>query len=73
MIGGEFPIAVTDVLNAHAVIRQDAGYYSYPVCIKEIAAICKEWHIEFVEDAAESIGSWFADRVVNISSSVRLK
>ena len=29
MIGGEFPIAVTDVLNAHAVIRQDAGYYSY--------------------------------------------
>lgn len=29
MIGGEFPIAVTDVLNARAVIRQDEECYSY--------------------------------------------
>jgi dTDP-4-amino-4,6-dideoxygalactose transaminase len=31
--------------------------FGHPVCIEEIAALCKEWHIELVEDAAESIGS----------------
>ena len=31
--------------------------FGHPVRIEEIAAICKEWHIELVEDAAESIGS----------------
>ncbi len=33
--------------------------FGHPVCIEEIAAICKEWHIELVEDAAESIGSLY--------------
>lgn len=33
--------------------------FGHPVRIDEIAAICKEWHIELVEDAAESIGSTF--------------
>ena len=32
------------------------GHY---VRIDEIAALCKEWHIELVEDAAESIGSLY--------------
>ena len=31
--------------------------FGHPVRIEDIAAICKEWHIELVEDAAESIGS----------------
>ena len=31
--------------------------FGHPVRIDEIADICKEWHIELVEDAAESIGS----------------
>ena len=31
--------------------------FGHPARIEEIAAICKEWHIELVEDAAESIGS----------------
>jgi aminotransferase in exopolysaccharide biosynthesis len=31
--------------------------FGHPVRIEEIAAVCKEWHIELVEDAAESIGS----------------
>jgi aminotransferase in exopolysaccharide biosynthesis len=31
--------------------------FGHPVRIAEIAALCKEWHIELVEDAAESIGS----------------
>ena len=31
--------------------------FGHPVRIDEIAVLCKEWHIELVEDAAESIGS----------------
>ena len=31
--------------------------FGHPVRIEEIAALCKEWHLELVEDAAESIGS----------------
>lgn len=31
--------------------------FGHPVRIEELAAICAEWYIELVEDAAESIGS----------------
>ena len=31
--------------------------FGHPVRVEEIATICREWHIELVEDAAESIGS----------------
>jgi len=33
--------------------------FGCPVRIDKIAELCKEWHIELVEDAAESIGSRF--------------
>ena len=33
--------------------------FGHPVRIEEIAEICKEWHIELIEDAAESIGSLY--------------
>ncbi len=33
--------------------------FGHPVRIDEIANLCKEWHIELVEDAAESIGSTY--------------
>ena len=33
--------------------------FGIPVRIDEIAALCKEWHIELIEDAAESIGSLY--------------
>ena len=33
--------------------------FGHPVKIDEIADICREWHIELVEDAAESIGSFY--------------
>lgn len=36
--------------------------FGHPVRIEEIAALCKEYHIELVEDAAESIGSKYKDR-----------
>ena len=31
--------------------------FGHPVRIKEIIDLCEEWHIELIEDAAESIGS----------------
>ena len=31
--------------------------FGHPVLIEELATICAEWHIELVEDAAESVGS----------------
>lgn len=33
--------------------------FGHPVRIEEIATLCKEWHIELIEDAAESIGSTY--------------
>lgn len=36
--------------------------FGHPVRIEEIAALCSEWHIELVEDAAESIGSTYNGR-----------
>ena len=33
--------------------------FGHPVRIEEIAALCEEWNIELVEDAAESIGSLY--------------
>lgn len=36
--------------------------FGHPVRIDEIAAICSEWGILLVEDAAESLGSFFKDR-----------
>ena len=33
--------------------------FGHPVRIEEIVDICKEWHVELVEDAAESIGSLY--------------
>ncbi len=36
--------------------------FGHPVRIDEIAAICAEWGIPLVEDAAESLGSYFQGR-----------
>lgn len=36
--------------------------FGHPVRIEEISALCVEWHIELVEDAAESIGSRYKGR-----------
>lgn len=36
--------------------------FGLPCRIKEIAAICSEWGISLIEDAAESLGSYVGDR-----------
>jgi Predicted pyridoxal phosphate-dependent enzyme apparently involved in regulation of cell wall biogenesis len=36
--------------------------FGFPCRIDEIVAICQEWNIILVEDAAEALGSWYRDR-----------
>src|SRR6056297_2809662 len=36
--------------------------FGHPVRIDEVVEICDEWGIPVVEDAAESLGSWYRDR-----------
>lgn len=36
--------------------------FGHPVHLDELVAICKKWNIEIVEDAAESIGSYYKDK-----------
>jgi len=36
--------------------------FGHPVKIDELIAVCTDWHIELVEDAAESIGSQYKGR-----------
>lgn len=70
---GLSPDAVKEWLTKNAEIRNGQCYdkntnrrvkacvpmhtFGHPVRIEELVAICAEWHIELVEDAAESIGS----------------
>ena len=72
---GLSPDAVSTWLTKNAVIKDGQCYnihtgrrvkacvpmhtFGHPVRIKELAAICNDWHIELVEDAAESIGSFY--------------
>ena len=44
--------------------------FGHPIRIEEIAALCKEWHIELVEDAAESIGSKYKDKHTGLFGKV---
>ena len=70
---GLSPDAVKEWLTKNAEIRNGQCYnkntnrrvkacvpmhtFGHPVRIEELASVCAEWHIELVEDAAESIGS----------------
>ncbi len=72
---GLSPDAVKEWLVKHAEIRHGECFnkqtgrrvkacvpmhtFGHPVRIEELAAICEEYHIELVEDAAESIGSLY--------------
>lgn len=72
---GLSPKAVKTWLEAHAEIKEGTCYnkttgrrikccvpmhtFGHPVHIDELVEVCKEWHIELVEDAAESIGSFY--------------
>ena len=44
--------------------------FGHPVRIEELAAICAEWHVELVEDAAESIGSRYKGKHTGLFGNV---
>lgn len=75
---GLSPQAVKDWLVKNAEIRNGVCYnkhtgrrvkacvpmhtFGHPVKIDELVTVCEDWHIELVEDAAESIGSLYKGR-----------
>lgn len=72
---GLSPKAVKAWLETNAEIKDESCYnkttgrrikccvpmhtFGHPVHLDELVEVCKEWHIELVEDAAESIGSFY--------------
>lgn len=72
---GLSPKAVKDWLEKNAELRNGICYnkntgrrvkacvpmhtFGHPVKIDELVQVCNEWHLELVEDAAESIGSLY--------------
>ncbi len=72
---GLSPAAVKHWLTEHAELRDGTCYnkttgrrikccvpmhtFGHPVRIDELVSICSEWNIELVEDAAESLGSYY--------------
>lgn len=75
---GLSPEALRRWLSEHADLRDGQAFnrgsgrriaacvpmhaFGFPLRIAEVAAICVEWGIALVEDAAESLGSWVGDR-----------
>lgn len=75
---GLSPRAMGQWLERHAETRQGECFnrftgrrikacvpmhtFGHPVHLDELAALCRQWHIELVEDAAESIGSLYKGR-----------
>ena len=75
---GLSPKAVEEWLESNADIRKGECFnrrtgrrikacvpmhtFGHPVKIDELAELCRDWHIELVEDAAESIGSLYKGR-----------
>lgn len=75
---GLSPKAVKAWLETNAEIKGDSCYnkntgrrikccvpmhtFGHPVNLDELVKICEEWHIELVEDAAESLGSFYKGR-----------
>ncbi len=72
---GLSPIAVENWLIANAEIKESVCYnksskqrikacvpmhtFGHPVHLDELVNVCKRWNIELIEDAAESLGSFY--------------
>jgi len=72
---GLSPVAVEKWLSENAVIKDNQSYnkntgrrikacipmhtFGHPVHLDELMEVCKKYHIELVEDAAESLGSFY--------------
>ncbi|ALL04385.1 aminotransferase DegT [Pedobacter sp. PACM 27299] len=83
---GMSPQSLRDFLVHHAEKRADGVYnktsgrriaacvpmhtFGLPCKIDEIAAICEEWGIFLVEDAAESLGSYYKDKHTGVFGKI---
>ena len=83
---GLSPDAVKAWLVAHAELKNGLCYnkqtgrrvkacvpmhtFGHPVRIEELADICAEWHLELIEDAAESIGSRYKGKHTGLFGKV---
>lgn len=72
---GLSPQAVSDFLDQHAELRDNVCYnkstnrkiaacmpmhtFGFPVHLDELITVCTKWNIPVVEDAAESLGSYY--------------
>lgn len=75
---GMSPISLSNFLEENAEVRADGTYnkisgrkisacvpmhtFGLPCRVDEIAKICDKWNISLVEDAAESLGSFFKEK-----------
>lgn len=83
---GMSPKALSDFLEKNAELRTNGSYnkvtgkriaacvpmhtFGLPCKIDEIAAICEQWKINLVEDAAESLGSYYKDKHTGVFGKV---
>ena len=83
---GMSPLALTKFLKANAELRTDGCYnkvtgrriaacvpmhtFGLPCKIDEIASICEQWNIALVEDAAESLGSYYKGKHTGVFGKV---
>jgi perosamine synthetase len=83
---GMSPQALSDFLNQHAVKKEDGTYnkqtgrkisacvpmhtFGFPCRIDEIESICQEWGITLVEDAAESLGSYYKGKHTGVFGKI---
>ena len=83
---GFSPKAMCEWLSKNAEIKEGQCYnkstgrrikacvpmhtFGFPVHLDELVAACNEWHIELVEDAAESIGSLYKGKHTGIFGKV---
>ncbi len=83
---GLSPDAVQAYLSEHAEVRGGHCYnrqtgrrikacvpmhtFGFPVRLDELKAVCEEFHLELVEDAAEALGSFYKGRHVGLDGKV---
>ncbi|MGY4383097.1 perosamine synthetase [Pedobacter sp. UYP24] len=83
---GMSPIALSTFLSTNGEKRGDGTYnkstgkriaacvpmhtFGFPCRIDEISAICEEWNIYLVEDAAESLGSYYKSRHTGVFGKI---
>ena len=83
---GMSPTALANFLEANAELREEGSYnkktgkriaacvpmhtFGLPCKIDEIASICEKWKISLIEDAAESLGSYYKGKHTGVYGKV---